>query len=134
MNGLAALLLLAMGAPCPPQVRPSYVVAPDYLEDVQLADAQVSGRVKVLVTVATSGKVDAVTVTSGSPFLSGGALDAARQWTFAVPSRSRASCVVELQFDFSLLSPDAPSSELGTRFQYPSRVEVRARRPTKDAR
>ena len=57
MNGLAGLVLLAAGATCPPEVHPSYAVAPDYAEAVELSHVSASGLVRVKTTVSASGEV-----------------------------------------------------------------------------
>jgi hypothetical protein len=130
MYELLAPLLLAAGATCPPEVHPSYAVAPEYAEAVELSHVSASGLVKVSATVSASGQVSAVAVTNGSsPFLYSATINAARQWKFAMQQGQTASCVVELVFEYTLVPSETAADGLGTRFHYPRHIEVRARRP-----
>jgi hypothetical protein len=126
---LEAALLAAAGVTCSADVRPAYAVAPDFAASVQIADAHVSGVVKVRATVSSSGSVTEVSA-EGSPFLTAPSITAARQWKFVVPEGSAASCAVDLRFRYVLIPPDASSEDLGSRYSYPWTLEVRAKRPT----
>jgi len=58
----------------------------------------ITGTVKIEVTVAPNGTVKEARVVGGHPVLASSALDAARKWRFE-PSTSESSGVIEFKFE-----------------------------------
>ncbi len=131
VNHILALLVLATPPSCSPAVRPRYVAAPDYAQSVQLADVQASGVINVVFTVAKSGDVAEAQITDAkpNPFLTEPTLSAVKQWKFDTAGQPMVPCTAKATFKFTLVPFDAPTSTLGTRYEAPWNVEVRARRP-----
>jgi TonB family protein len=59
---------------------------------------EISGVVKIEITVAPNGAVKDARVVGGHPVLAGAALDAAKKWRFE-PSSAESSGVIEFKFD-----------------------------------
>jgi len=72
------------------KVQPEY---PDLARKMEL-----SGVVKIEVTVAPNGTVKGARVVGGHPVLAGAALDAARKWRFE-PAPAESTGVIEFKFD-----------------------------------
>lgn len=72
------------------RVQPSY---PDLARRMNI-----SGTVKIEVTVAPNGTVKEARVVGGHPVLAGAALDAARKWRFE-PASAESSGVIEFKFE-----------------------------------
>jgi TonB family protein len=72
------------------KVQPEY---PDLARRMEL-----SGVVKIEVTVAPNGSVKSARVVGGHPVLAGAALDAARKWRFE-PAPTESSGIIEFKFE-----------------------------------
>jgi TonB family protein len=59
---------------------------------------EITGVVKIEITVAPNGAVKDARVVGGHPVLAGAALDAAKKWRFE-PSSAESSGVIEFKFD-----------------------------------
>lgn len=59
---------------------------------------QISGTVKIEVTVATNGTVKEARVVGGHPVLATAALDAAKKWRFE-PAGSESSGIIDFKFE-----------------------------------
>jgi len=107
LAGLAMILLLG-GPAVVPQGAPAQdataeagkrkvriKTAPDYPELAK--QMNVTGKVKIAVTVAADGHVSATRVLGGSPLLVNAALDALKKWRFE-PGPKDTTEVIEFQF------------------------------------
>ena len=72
------------------KVQPSY---PELAKKMQI-----SGTVKIEVTVATNGSVKEARVVGGHPVLASAALDAAKKWRFE-PAPSESTGVIDFKFE-----------------------------------
>jgi TonB family protein len=72
------------------KVQPAY---PDLARKMEI-----SGVVKIEITVAPNGTVKDAHVVGGHPVLAGAALDAAKKWRFE-PASAESSGVIEFKFD-----------------------------------
>lgn len=88
--------------------------------------ANVSGDVKVVVTLDKAGSVTKVRIVSGNPLLRRAAMEAAKRWRFK-PGADRRH--VHLFFLFQMVPRGTPAKEITPVFTPPYRVEVRAMLP-----